>query len=169
MIEYRWLAAWSGAAYEGFELFGITFPPQTDGRSAQVKYILVYSVIIFFSVIAGTLRSLWAGKYARDSGCHGAGHQIGYRLTSALPPPFASDSVAGGARCAEKMFAGMLHRILRAPMSYFDTTPLGRTLNRFTYDVEVMDIELSIAMVGVMISSSWLFSSVIVMVLTFCC
>lgn len=72
--------------------------------------------------------------------------------------------VAGGARCADKMFKAMTHRVLRAPMSYFETTPLGRVLNRFTYDVEVLDIELSVAMIGIMISSSWLVSAIVVMV-----
>jgi hypothetical protein len=32
-------------------------------------------------------------------------------------------AVAGGARCAEKMFILMTDRVLRAPMSYFETTP----------------------------------------------
>lgn len=72
-------------------------------------------------------------------------------------------AVAGGARCAETMFKAMTKRVLRAPMSYFDTTPLGRILNRFTYDVEVLDIELSVSMAGVMISFSWLFSAIVVM------
>ena len=51
--------------------------------------------------------------------------------------------VLGGARCAEKLFDRMTLRVLQAPMSYFNTTPLGRILNRFTYDTEVLDIEVS--------------------------
>ena len=73
-------------------------------------------------------------------------------------------SVTGSARCAELMFAGMAHRVLRAPLSYFETVPLGRILNRFTYDVEVLDVELSISMTGLVVSCSWLISAVVVMV-----
>lgn len=62
------------------------------------------------------------------------------------------------------MFQQMTSTTLRCPLSFFETVPLGRILNRFTYDVEVLDIELSIAMNGMMISSSWLLSSVVVMV-----
>ena len=62
------------------------------------------------------------------------------------------------------MFRALTKRVLRARMSYFETTPLGRIVNRFTYDVEVLDIELSVSMTGLMISWSWLMSSVVVMV-----
>jgi ABC-type multidrug transport system fused ATPase/permease subunit len=73
-------------------------------------------------------------------------------------------TVSAGAQCAKLMFRVMAQRVLRAPMSFFQTTPMGRIVNRFTYDVEVMDVELSVAMTGLMMSSSWLLSSIVVMV-----
>jgi ABC-type multidrug transport system fused ATPase/permease subunit len=44
-------------------------------------------------------------------------------------------SVTGGARAAKNVFTSMLLRVLGAPMGYFESTPQGRLLNRFTYDM----------------------------------
>ena len=37
------------------------------------------------------------------------------------------------------LHASMLKNILRSPMSFFDTTPLGRVLNRFSKDIYTID------------------------------
>lgn len=58
----------------------------------------------------------------------------------------------------------MLERVLYAPMSYFDTTPMGRIMNRFTYDMEAIDVLLTQNMGMFMISNSWLVAGVAVMV-----
>ncbi|KAF4120533.1 ABC-type multidrug transport system, ATPase and permease component [Geosmithia morbida] len=51
-----------------------------------------------------------------------------------------------GTRASKKMLAEAVRRVLRAPMSFFDTTPLGRITNRFSRDVDVMDNNLTEAM-----------------------
>lgn len=58
-VEF-WLAKWTSGAYETTDMLGITFDPQTDGRSAQLKYLLVYCLILSVSVTFTTLRSEWS-------------------------------------------------------------------------------------------------------------
>ncbi len=51
-----------------------------------------------------------------------------------------------GTTASRTMAQDAIKRVLRAPMSFFDTTPLGRITNRFSRDVDVMDNNLSDAM-----------------------
>lgn len=45
-----------------------------------------------------------------------------------------------GALGANKLlYAQLLHRVFRAPLRFFDTTPIGRILNRFSKDFETID------------------------------
>ena len=73
-------------------------------------------------------------------------------------------AIFGGARACERIFSNMTRCVLLAPMSYYDTTPLGRILNRFTYDVEQVDITLTQFMSIFMIACSWLVAGQVVMI-----
>lgn len=45
----------------------------------------------------------------------------------------------GTLRASKKLYQQLLQRVLRAPMRFFDTTPVGRILNRFSKDFEYID------------------------------
>merc|ERR1711998_692001 len=47
-----------------------------------------------------------------------------------------------GLKAARKLYMELLESILRAPMSFFDTTPIGRILNRFSKDIYSLDQQL---------------------------
>ncbi|XP_010269959.1 PREDICTED: putative ABC transporter C family member 15 isoform X2 [Nelumbo nucifera] len=48
-----------------------------------------------------------------------------------------------GLLTSENFFKNMLHAVLRAPMSFFDSTPTGRILNRASTDQSVLDLEMA--------------------------
>lgn len=48
-----------------------------------------------------------------------------------------------GTRSSRVLLQQAMTRVLRAPMSFFDTTPLGRITNRFAKDVDTMDNNLT--------------------------
>lgn len=49
----------------------------------------------------------------------------------------------GSIRGARKLFDALLDRIIHAPMRFFDTTPVGRILNRFSKDVSTIDMQIA--------------------------
>lgn len=58
-----------------------------------------------------------------------------------------------GTKASKVMMGRAMTRVLRAPMSFFDTTPLGRITNRFSKDVDTMDNTLTVSL----IISNWLY------------
>ncbi|KAK7345719.1 hypothetical protein VNO77_16329 [Canavalia gladiata] len=73
-----------------------------------------------------------------------------------------------GLAAAQKLFFNMLRSIFHAPMSFFDSTPAGRILNRVSVDQSVVDLDIPfrlggfasstiqlIGIVGVMTDVTW--------------
>uniref|UniRef100_A0A7S4AQQ3 P-loop containing nucleoside triphosphate hydrolase protein n=2 Tax=Pseudo-nitzschia australis TaxID=44445 RepID=A0A7S4AQQ3_9STRA len=47
-----------------------------------------------------------------------------------------------GLRASRKIYSGLLQIIMHAPMSFFDTTPIGRIINRFGQDMYTIDSQI---------------------------
>jgi len=52
---------------------------------------------------------------------------------------FSAALTVSGTHASKIMLHRAITRVLRAPMSFFDTTPLGRITNRFSKDIDTMD------------------------------
>ncbi|KVI03845.1 AAA+ ATPase domain-containing protein [Cynara cardunculus var. scolymus] len=53
-----------------------------------------------------------------------------------------------GLAAAQKLFLKMLINVFRAPMSFFDSTPAGRILNRVSVDQSVVDLDIPFRLGG---------------------
>ncbi len=98
----------------------------TDNKRALVKYLGVLGVSAIFVFI----KTLMVAK------------GIFFPLFCRL---FMLFYTLGGLNSAKSLHDEMLVRVFHAPMSFFDTTPVGRVLNRFSKDQNAIDEQLFMA------------------------
>lgn len=55
---------------------------------------------------------------------------------------FAFIMAIGSVRASRKLHHNLLRGLLRLPMSFFDSQPTGRLMNRFTKDTQAVDLTL---------------------------
>lgn len=117
--------------------------------------IWITMVIIFFLMINQGLSigsSIWLSVWSDDEQKHethnSSLHDLSYYLGvyaalglgQGVMVMFGSFVMAVGAiKAARLLHKHLLTNILRSPMSFFDTTPLGRIINRFSKDVYFID------------------------------
>ena len=107
--------------------------------------------LLIISQGANIATSLWLSWWTSDKFGYAMGAYIGVYAglgaTQALIMFLFMVSLSVfGTKASKGMLRQAVSRVLRAPMSFFDTTPLGRITNRFSRDVDVMDNTLTDAM-----------------------
>ena len=71
----------------------------------------------------------------------------------------------GGIFASKKLHDAMMKSVMRSPMSFFDTTPLGRILNRFSKDVYTIDETIPRSLRLFIITISSVISTIIVILI----
>ncbi|MFY1671394.1 ATP-binding cassette domain-containing protein [Plantactinospora sp. WMMB334] len=110
---------------------------------------LLLAVLIGLALLAeGVLSSgsLWLGRWTErpeENTLFYAGVYAAIGLTAlVLDRNLFSFAFSRGVTAGMTLHDGMLRRVLRAPLTFFDRTPSGRILTRFSADMETVDLEL---------------------------
>ena len=104
--------------------------------------------VLLLSQGANIMTSLWLSYWTSDKFGLSTGAYIGIYaalgvVQAVLMFLFSVLLSVLGTNASKVMLRDAVTRVLRAPMSFFDTTPLGRITNRFSRDVDVMDNNLT--------------------------
>ncbi|KAL8916553.1 MAG: hypothetical protein Q9172_006254, partial [Xanthocarpia lactea] len=113
--------------------------------------ILNGPLIIFLLICsqgANIATSLWLSYWTSNKFGYSAGVYIGAYAAlgvaqALLMFAFSVSLSVLGTNSSRVMLHNAMTRVLRAPMGFFDTTPLGRITNRFSKDVDTMDNNLT--------------------------
>ncbi|KAI4150070.1 MAG: hypothetical protein LQ340_004282 [Diploschistes diacapsis] len=118
---------------------------RASGTLFNGPFVILFLIL---SQCANIATSLWlsywtSGTFGLSTGLYiGVYAALGV-LQSVLMFTFSVSVAIGGTKASRIMLRDAMRRVLRAPMSFFDTTPLGRIINRFSKDVDIMDNSLT--------------------------
>ena len=119
--------------------------------SGSLLYGPMVIILLIMSQGANVVTSLWLSWWTSNKFGYSEGQYIGVYAAlgifqAMLMFSFSLSLSILGTTSSRIMLQRALTRVMRAPMSFFDTTPLGRITNRFSKDVDIMDNNLTDAM-----------------------
>ena len=119
--------------------------------SGSILFGPMIILLLIISQGANITTNLWLSWWTSNQFGYSTGLYIGVYAALGVAQAllmFAFSVVlsALGTKASRVLLKKAMYRALRAPMSFFDTTPLGRITNRFSKDVDIMDNNLTDAM-----------------------
>lgn len=121
------------------------------GASGSLLNAPLVAFLLIIAQGSNIVTGLWLSWWTADKFGYSMGVYIGIYAAlgvaqAVLMFAFMVSLSIFGTTASKGMLQAAMTRVLRAPMSFFDTTPLGRITNRFSRDVDVMDNTLTDAM-----------------------
>ncbi|XP_072026143.1 ATP-binding cassette sub-family C member 9-like [Amphiura filiformis] len=115
-------------------------------------------IVFYFLHPAFTVSTnFWLSNWS-EAGLTNSTKSLGYYIAGYAGLSFAGVtsvflalmSLVSGIYFASKhLHLSMLRNVIRSPMRFFDTTPLGRILNRFSADTQIIDMKLIMTIDGI--------------------
>uniref|UniRef100_A0A8D1H6G2 Multidrug resistance-associated protein 1 n=1 Tax=Sus scrofa TaxID=9823 RepID=A0A8D1H6G2_PIG len=114
------------------------------GLSTTLFICLLYGGQSAAAIGANVWLSAWTDEAAMNGQQNNTSHRLGVYaalglLQGLLVMLSAVTMAVGGVQAARLLHQALLHNKMRSPQSFFDTTPSGRILNRFSKDIYVID------------------------------
>jgi len=151
VFQSYWIRAWA-ASYSAHKvdvaLYRNTF------SAGQQSMIWGHSIVNGLPQVSTANHSMAAyGLSDRISGKGDMFYIIGYSIIgfTYVFLSFARSMLVfyGGLRASRVLFEKLLASVTRAKLRFFDTTPIGRVMNRFSKDMETVDQETSWVLISV--------------------
>ncbi|KAK9454988.1 P-loop containing nucleoside triphosphate hydrolase protein, partial [Dipodascopsis uninucleata] len=117
-------------------------------KAGGMKMFAFYFLLIFTANSLNVGGNLWLKKWSETNTEYGGnpdkekfiGVYLGFGLGTGLFTLMNTVMLfLISVRAAKYLHDTMLYHVIRSPMSFFDTTPLGRIINRFTADINRID------------------------------
>lgn len=117
---------------------------------SSYRYVIQILLLFLFIHACQIGTNVWLQNWIKvaHTSIHGIGYYMG--IYAVLVVVFMAltvwtsytTMVTAGIRASERLHTSLLNNILRLPMSFFDTTPVGRIINRFSSDCFSIDEQI---------------------------
>ncbi|XP_070559514.1 ATP-binding cassette sub-family C member 9-like isoform X2 [Ptychodera flava] len=149
---------------------------------AYAKAIKYYRVVLIFLLLAGQAAALmlshfWLSAWSEvgvdtanktqveldeEVDVYRRGYTVWTLSFVALTGIVLTCQILSAIYAARLLHVDLLRNIIHAPLRFFDTTPIGRILNRFSNDTQIIDLKLWTTWIGCLYTASLCISAIIV-------